>query len=80
MKRVIIIIAAAVMLLCPLMSRAQERPTFIPKGSYAVGIQFGTLDLNSDNSGIMLVLNPITAKGRVSIQRLFLCYRQRLCH
>ncbi|MBQ6082255.1 MAG: hypothetical protein IJK91_07225 [Bacteroidales bacterium] len=74
MKRVRIIIAAAVMLLCPLLSRAQERPTFIPKGEFAVGIQFGTLDLNSDNSGIMLVLNPITAKGRVSMIAPFVEY------
>lgn len=77
MKRVKILVIAAVMLLCPLFVRAQERPTFIAKGSFAAGIQFGTLDLNSDNSGILLVLNPITAKGRVSTIAPFVEYAYR---
>ena len=55
------------MLLCPLLAQAQERPAFIAKGNLSAGIQFGTLDLNSDNSSILLVLNPISAKGRVSM-------------
>ena len=74
MKRVIIIVTSVLMLLCPLYARAQERTVFIPKGNFSAGVQFGTLDLNSDNSGILLVLNPITAKGRVSMIAPFVEY------
>jgi len=74
MKRFKLTVIASLMLICPLFARAQERNTFIPEGNFAVGIQFGTLDLNSDNSGILLVINPITAKGRVSMIAPFVEY------
>ena len=74
MKRVIIIVTSVLMLLCPLYASAQERTVFIPKGNFSAGVQFGTLDLNSDNSGILLVVNPITAKGRVSMIAPFVEY------
>ena len=43
---------------------AGEGITVVPKGDFSVGAQFANLRLDSDNSEIMLLLNPVSAEGR----------------
>ncbi|MCR4860029.1 MAG: hypothetical protein K5910_05135 [Bacteroidales bacterium] len=45
---------------------AQERHVVIPKGSFAIGAQLASLNMDSDNTEWMLVFNPISAKGKIS--------------
>ncbi len=61
MKRKLLIF----ILLAILTARAAVAETMIQKGSLAAGLQFAYLNLDSDNSELYLLINPITAKGIV---------------
>lgn len=45
---------------------AEAQTMMVPKGDFSVGAQFAHFKLNSDNSELMLLINPISAQGRIS--------------
>jgi len=42
------------------------RPVMIQKSSYAAGAQFAYMKLDSDDSELLLVMSPVSAKGSIS--------------
>lgn len=58
-------------------ANARDARVMVPKGDFSMGAQFAHMRLNSDNSEIMLLLNPINAEGKISQVAPFFeyCYR-----
>lgn len=59
-----IIISAILMALAA--SPAYSQNIMVPKGDFSLGAQFAHFKLNSDNSELMLLINPVSAQGRIS--------------
>lgn len=49
-----------------LMAAAANAQVMVQKGDFSVGAQFAHLKLDSDNSEIMLLVNPVSAQGKIS--------------
>lgn len=49
-----------------LMTAAANAQVMVQKGDFSVGAQFAHLKLDSDNSEIMLLVNPVSAQGKIS--------------
>lgn len=59
--RFIMIAMAAV-----LMAASASAQVMVSKGDFSVGAQFAHLKLDSDNSEVMLLVNPVSAQGKIS--------------
>lgn len=54
-------------LLCAaLVAASASAQVMVQKGNFSVGAQFAHLKLDSDNSEIMLLVNPVSAQGKIS--------------
>lgn len=58
---------AVIILLTALSSSASAKEAFIQKGSFSAGATFAHIQLDSDNSEAMLILNPVTARGGATL-------------
>ncbi|MCQ2179677.1 MAG: hypothetical protein MJY91_06235 [Bacteroidales bacterium] len=63
MRKARILLAAMSALL---MAAAANAQVMVQKGDFSVGAQFAHLKLDSDNSEIMLLVNPVSAQGKIS--------------
>lgn len=63
MRKARILLAAMSALLMAVAANAQ---VMVQKGDFSVGAQFAHLKLDSDNSEIMLLVNPVSAQGKIS--------------
>ncbi|MCQ2186888.1 MAG: hypothetical protein MJY73_00905 [Bacteroidales bacterium] len=63
MRTARILLTAAAALVLAATANAQ---VMVPKGDFSVGAQFAHLKLDSDNSEIMLLVNPVSAQGKIS--------------
>ena len=63
MRTVRILLTAVAALVLAATASAQ---VMVPKGDFSVGAQFAHLKLDSDNSEIMLLVNPVSAQGKIS--------------
>ena len=46
---------------------AQELPSFIRKGSISIGAQLAHTSIDSDNSDILMLLNPLSVNGKATL-------------
>lgn len=54
-------------LLCAaLVAASASAQVMVQKGNFSVGAQFAHLKIDSDNSEIMLLVNPVSAQGKIS--------------
>ncbi len=60
-----ILLAAAAISLLPFPVSGQERSVFLPKGDVSVGAQFVYLNVDSDNTNILMIARPVTAGFKV---------------
>lgn len=79
-KASIITVLAAVLLMAPFCASAQEGRLFIPKADFSAGAQFASMSIDSDNSDFMLLLNPVTASGSVTMIAPFFEYAYKDNH
>lgn len=56
---------------------AQEGRLIVPQGDYSMGLQFAVANFNSENSELLLLLNPIDASGRATLVAPFAEYSYR---
>lgn len=49
-----------------LTAASAQAQTMVPKGDFSVGAQFAHFKLDSDNSELMLLVNPVSAQGKIS--------------
>lgn len=64
MKKISVVILA---LALSIHAMAQQMPAFIQKGNLSIGAQIAHTRLESDNSDILLLLNPLTVSGKATL-------------
>lgn len=78
--RILRLIPLAVAVTLCLSAAAQDDPqpsAFIPGGSFSAGAQIAYAQLDSDNSEIFLLVNPVTARGSATLVAPFAEYSYR---
>lgn len=79
-KASIITVLVTALLMAPFCASAQDGRLFIPKADFSAGAQFASMSIDSDDSDFMLLLNPVTASGSVTMIAPFFEYAYKDNH